>query len=590
MSQTDISIVIVNYNVKDYLTECLSSIKNALDYSSDVTIEVIVIDNASVDGSKDYFKDHFDWIDYTYSEENLGFGKANNIGIDKAKGTYTLLLNPDTVIEKDTLSLIKKKMDSNPEIWAAGCKVLNTDGSFQLACRRGFPTVWNSFCKLFGLQSAFPKVKLFSGYNKLYLSPDDEYDIEAIIGAFMFFRTDKLKKLAGFDPEFFMYGEDIDLCKRVWDSGGSIRYFPQMSIIHHKGESTKRSDINSLRHFYDAMSIYTKKHTSNSKVMLGLLAIAIKIRSSIAFLLQYKSDISIFSLDIIILMAVSISATKYVKGEFFNFPDWAYPDVFFTLIIIQFLSFFSLGLYFEKPLNAARAIPAILLNFLLLSSLTYYFNEYAFSRGIILLTSVIGGGILIFYRLFADISNGGSLKNDNIYIHESLKDNEILHRANMIRGVKPHFYSEMKELPFTKKLIIEPDDLIDYIANTPFIYRETGFAESYNINLPRNRFFKRIFDISVSILSLSILLPITVFHKKTALYLDTLLGKKSIVGIIPTENHKFAFNKIGVTNIALAYGLDSIDNETAEKMNMKYLKSYTLVKDIEIIFKTLLRK
>ena len=153
----DISIVIVNYNVKDFLLQCINSIQKS---ETSLIYEIIVIDNASTDGSKELFENmtlNSDNFYYHYSEQNLGFGKANNLGFGKANGKYTLILNPDTLVESDTLDTMYKYMESNPEIGSSGCKVLNLDGSFQSACRRGFPTPWASFCKLFGLQKLFPK-------------------------------------------------------------------------------------------------------------------------------------------------------------------------------------------------------------------------------------------------------------------------------------------------------------------------------------------------------------------------------------------------------------------------------------------------
>ena len=158
----DISVIIVNYNVKDFLVQCLNSVHIAL---QGIDSEIIVIDNNSTDGSKEYFSDkysdvHFDWL-----PNNIGFGAANNIGIQQSKGKYILLLNPDTIVHELTLKHMLEYMNSHIETGIAGCRVLNADGSFQIACRRGFPSPWASFCKLFGLQSLFPSSKLCAGYN-----------------------------------------------------------------------------------------------------------------------------------------------------------------------------------------------------------------------------------------------------------------------------------------------------------------------------------------------------------------------------------------------------------------------------------------
>ena len=260
-SDNDISIVIVNYNVKDFLYQCLDSIYLS---SSKLSIEIIVVDNNSSDGSVEFLRPIFPNVNFIELKENLGFGKANNIGFSIAKGDYILILNPDTVLEENTLDIMIEYMRSHIEVGIAGCKVLNSDGSFQLPCRRGFPTPWVAFCKLFGLQKMFPNSTIFAQYNQTFLSENETYYIDAIIGAFMFARREVIEELSGFDPDFFMYGEDLDLCFRTYKAGYKVAYVHEAKIIHYKGESTKRSSINEIKHFYNAMEIFSKKHVSNS--------------------------------------------------------------------------------------------------------------------------------------------------------------------------------------------------------------------------------------------------------------------------------------------------------------------------------------
>lgn len=589
-----ISIVIVNYNVKDFLSECLKSISrsNYLNYGG--KIEVIVVDNASTDGSNEYFPLHFPNVNYLYQNVNLGFGKANNIGIEEANGEYILLLNPDTVLNIDTLTTMVKNIEGKPDIWAAGCRVLNTDGTFQLACRRGFPTIWNSFCKLFGLQDMFPKVKLFSGYNKLYLSDKDEYDIEAIIGAFMFFRADRLKELGGFDKDFFMYGEDIDLCKRVWDSGGRVRYFPNTEITHHKGESTKRTDINHLAHFYEAMEIYAKKHTSNSLISLLLLKAAIKARGLFAFISQYKRDISIFLFDAALLSIAAMASTWFVKGEPFNFPSWAYPDVYIALILTHFASFFFVGVYLEKPLSIARSIPGLLLEFLLLSSLTYYFKEYAFSRGVLLLTIISGGGVILLSKILLSNINSARNKGRRILIPETYTDDSLLNLLAKRKKFILHTYDEGNynlesdiplelDLPYSQRRD-------SFIASTIFDGEIGPRYSLFNIKLPRYRFIKRFMDIVGATLGLTLLLPATIFTGNTKLMWRILSGKMSLVGVIPTEKHKFAFSKLGLTDTEKAYRLGRLSEKDIELLNEKYLRDYSPLTDLELLLATAFKR
>lgn len=168
------------------------------------------------------FKKNFPNVNLIALNKNTGFGFANNIGFENAKGKYILLLNPDTVLQEDTLQTMYEFMESNPEVGIAGCKVLNPDGTLQLACRRGIPTPWVAFTKLFGLQTLFPKSKLFGRYNLTFLPEDEFAYVDAISGSFMFLRREVFVQLRGFDSDFFMYGEDLDLCiraKKNWLEG-----------------------------------------------------------------------------------------------------------------------------------------------------------------------------------------------------------------------------------------------------------------------------------------------------------------------------------------------------------------------------------
>jgi len=277
--QFDISIIIVNYNVKDFLEQCLLSIRKSI---KNLSVETFVVDNNSTDGSIEYLKPLFSEVKFIQTGKNLGFGRANNIAIKKSNGKYILILNPDTILSEDTLEKMYSYMNSHPEVGIAGCKVLNGDGSFQLASRRSFPTPWVSFSKLFGLQKLFPKSKFFARYNLTFLSEDETYYIDAVIGAFMFCESKLIKKLNGFDEAYFMYGEDLDLCRQVQLAGKQIAYYHETTIIHFKGESTRRSSVNELKYFYESMDIFAKKYFSNSKIFLFLLRVAIKFRMSIS--------------------------------------------------------------------------------------------------------------------------------------------------------------------------------------------------------------------------------------------------------------------------------------------------------------------
>jgi GT2 family glycosyltransferase len=192
----DLSIIIVNFNVKEFLQNLLSSIEKS---SGNISKEIIVIDNASDDGSVEIIREKFPSVRLIASQKNLGFGRANNLGLEISKGKYILLINPDTIVQEDTFQKLIYFMEKTPEAGLVGCKVLNSDGTLQLACRRGFPGPWTSFTKVTGLSRLFPKSRLFAGYNLTYLDENQTYEVDAISGAFMMMKREVYEKIGGFD-------------------------------------------------------------------------------------------------------------------------------------------------------------------------------------------------------------------------------------------------------------------------------------------------------------------------------------------------------------------------------------------------------
>ncbi|MDR0612338.1 MAG: glycosyltransferase family 2 protein [Dysgonamonadaceae bacterium] len=254
-----LSIVIVNYNVKYYLEQCLDSVLKSV---QNLETEIFVVDNHSSDGSLEYLIPKFSSVHFIGNEENAGFSTANNQAIEQAKGEYILLLNPDTVLGEDTLSKVCRFMDENKQIGAVGVKMLDGFGRFLPESKRGFPSPWNSFTKISGLARLFPHSKIFGGYHLRYLDENETHEVEVLAGAFMMLRKETIEKSGSLDNRFFMYGEDIDLSYRINQAGYSNFYFPE-PIIHYKGESTKK-DIRYVKHFHEAMLIFFNKHYPHS--------------------------------------------------------------------------------------------------------------------------------------------------------------------------------------------------------------------------------------------------------------------------------------------------------------------------------------
>ena len=236
-----LSIIIVNYNVKHFLEQCLKSVEKAIE---PLDAEIIVVDNNSVDGSLKMINHKFPKVLVISNKTNTGFSVANNQGIRIAKGEHILLLNPDTVVQEDTLLKCVEFLDGNENAGALGIKMFDGKGKFLPESKRGLPTPKVAFFKIFGLSYIFPKSKLFGQYHLGYLNRDENHVVEVLSGAFMMIKKKVIEEVGNLDETFFMYGEDIDLSYRITKGGYKNYYFAASNIIHYKGESTKKSSIN----------------------------------------------------------------------------------------------------------------------------------------------------------------------------------------------------------------------------------------------------------------------------------------------------------------------------------------------------------
>ncbi len=647
MYKYDISIIIVNYNVKDFLLQCLKSIDESHQY---LKIEIIVVDNHSTDHSVKLLEPMFPRVHFIKLNENLGFAKANNIGIRQATGKYILILNPDTLLFEDTLKIMFEYMENNKEVGISGCKVLNSDGTFQLACRRGFPTPWASFCKLFGLQSLFPKWRLFSKYNQTFRSIDETYYIDAVIGAFMFCRAEIFDKVGLFDEDYFMYGEDIDLCYRTKSLGYEIAYVHKTSIIHYKGESTKRSSINGLKHFYEAMEIFSKKHFSKSSLFLKFIKLGILLRSIIARFLKYKKEIFLVFFDVLTINLTFIIGTKIRFGGYFNLPDYAYPLVFIVLTLVLLFSMISTGAYFENKYIIRRSITALMITFFILSSLTYFFKEYAFSRGVLLMTiglsvlstSLIRLLILIYEKLIGTRADRkiifiGTNTDKNYSIIEKMLESGNLN-INVVGWVSTTDdyddqlgYKILGNIDYLQKIIenyqvndviitdknIKYQDIINWILKgshkkvrfhlvneyeelqiSDMINEITGnlpYTPEYNILKFRTKLYKRLIDMAIPIFLLTLGLPLLYLlslkeDKILKELWEIIIGKKTIIGIYNYNGDSESQLKSGLTGLVHLIGANKLTKNQIDDLNNYYLQNVNISLDFDIMLKYIFRK
>lgn len=274
-----LSIVIVNYNVCGFLEQCLLSVRDAV---KGISHEIFVVDNASTDGSEAYISTRFPQVKYIYNTENVGFSKANNQAIAQSSGRYVLLLNPDTVVGESVLDEACHFLDEHDDAGALGVKMIDGDGKFLPESKRGFPSPWVSFCKIFGLSKLFPYSRRFGRYHLRFLDENSTHRVDVLSGAFMLLRRSTLDRCGLLDENFFMYGEDIDLSYRMTLTGEKNYYLP-LRILHYKGESTKTESLRYVRIFYQAMFIFLRKHYPHYN-LFALLSIktAIYMRTTTA--------------------------------------------------------------------------------------------------------------------------------------------------------------------------------------------------------------------------------------------------------------------------------------------------------------------
>jgi GT2 family glycosyltransferase len=387
-----LSIVIVNYNVEFFLEQCLQSVRKAI---AGLEAEVFVVDNASVDHSMEMVAQKFPEVITICNTKNVGFSTANNQAIRQSKGAYVLLLNPDTVVEENTFKDTLAFMDAHPEAGGLGVKMIDGKGNYLPESKRGLPTPMVAFYKMFGFTALFPKSKRFARYYLGHLSEQETHEVEVLAGAFMLMRRTALDKSGLLDEDFFMYGEDIDLSYRLIKAGFKNYYFAGTSIIHYKGESTKKGSLNYVRVFYQAMVIFAEKHFSQSyaRFFAWFINLAIYLRAGISLLRRFVSRISLPLLDACLLFGGLYYVKEYWEHNHRFVQGGEYPDALVWYAFPVYILFWILGLL----LSAGYQRPAKLYNIfkgigvgtlLILVGYSLVPEYYRYSRAIILLGAV----------------------------------------------------------------------------------------------------------------------------------------------------------------------------------------------------------
>ncbi len=631
-----LSVIIVNYNVEHFLEQCLLSVRKA---SKSVDMEVFVVDNISIDGSVTMVKEKFPEVILIENKDNVGFSKANNQAMRIAKGEYFLLLNPDTVVEEDTFKKVVSFMDSHPNAGGLGVKMIDGKGKFLPESKRGLPTPAVAFYKIFGLSSLFPKSKKFGRYHLGYLDKEETNEIEILSGAFMLMRKKVLDKIGLLDEAFFMYGEDIDLSYRIILGGYKNYYYPETKIIHYKGESTKKSSVNYVFVFYNAMIIFAKKHFSekNANTFSVLIKVAIYLRASIAIANRFVKKVSLPILDFIVSVAF-----LFVIAHFYQ--ELKPVKLEFSLLKIALplyggiwsLSMFFSGVY-DKPIKIMKLVKgsfiglAIILIIygllpksvqfsrviILVGMLTTMFSYFSI-RGFFHLIGIKGYNLVTTTKkryviigsleevkrvksLLEQISEvsyvatlspnnqneqlfDGSINQLEDFIHIN-KINEVVFCAKDLSAQEIiHQMSSVKTHENVDFKIAQPNSLFLIGSNSIHTSGDIQLLELNNINKPENKRNKRLFD-WFSASALLLLSPFIIFIQTNKFQflkntLSVWIGKNTWVSFNSTDERLHLPNlKPGI--FPITSGENKI--ERLHKLNLIYAKDYSVSLDFKVL-------
>ncbi|MBR4585042.1 MAG: glycosyltransferase [Bacteroidales bacterium] len=641
-----LSVVIVNYNVKHFLEQCLNSVAAAAEHCE---TEVFVVDNNSVDGSCNMLREKFPWVKLIENKKNYGFSYANNQAIKQSTGEYVLLLNPDTVIEEDTLKSVCYFMDAHPDAGGLGVKMIDGKGRFLPESKRGLPTPQVAFYKIFGLSKLFPRSKKFGKYHLTYLDKDQIHKVDVLSGAFMLLRAETLNKIGLLDETFFMYGEDIDLSYRITLGGYNNYYYPETTIIHYKGESTKKGSVNYVLVFYNAMKIFARKHFSKGKgagTMIFFINLAIYLRAAMAIAGRFITNAITPVIDALLILAGFLIITPLWETHLFG-EGSAYPHDVFVGAMIMYISVWLLSLLlsggYDKPVKMKNIYKGIFIGAVVILAVYALLPTYLrFSRALILLGTAWTLIVIPLVRLLLNYSKLTVFKvnlpkRKKVAVVGSKEECRSLvgqlmssrTKVSIVAYVSPDseedkFFagdvSQLDEIVTINKideLIFCAKDIqaqqiiktmlnlsslkLDYKIASPDGFSVIGSnsinttGELYNIDInaidkPENRRSKRMFDFVVSLLMI-LLSPILIWFIKGKLkayanLFAVLFGSKTFVSYCTAENDITLLPKIkkGVFSVGMVYGRE-VKKDVADRLNIMYAKDYHVSHDVTMLFK-----
>ena len=636
-----LSVIIVNYNVKHFLEQCLFSVQKAC---LNIDAEIIVADNNSTDGSRALLEPAFAGVKFLWNSNNAGFAKANNQALAEAKGEFILFLNPDTILPEDSIENCLQFFKSNKMAGAVGIRMIDGTGKFLKESKRAFPSPLTSLYKLAGLTMLFPRSKRFAKYHLGHLSENENHEVDVLAGAFMMIPKKVLDEIGNFDEMFFMYGEDVDLSFRIQKAGYKNYYFSESTIIHFKGESTKRGSLNYVRLFYKAMSLFVKKHYSGSKagVFIFLIHTAIIIRAFFSVLGKLLKRIGLPILDAgLILTAFWVTKffwSNYIRQEinyspnvlFIGFP--AFTAIF--LIVAYYSGLYDKG-YKQSQLIRSTSIAGLVL----LSVYALLPESIRFSRGILILAIFFAFLVMNLMRLFfiksryletgdeneesrQTIVVSGEKYFDTIIaiLQKAGLRKRVLGRVNNHAEETPGSLGSIEQLPnlvikYPVKEIIFCEDGLKYKEIINLVQRLPGGvrnkfhasgsnsivgsdsrkesgdyvsgSKKYEIEKPLNQRNKRLLDICIALFFI-LSFPVHIFLQKKPFQFyknvfSVLLKQKTWIGYAGNRDGLPALLNPVLTSTSLPAVLNELPAESLRKADEWYASGYSALLDLQII-------
>ncbi len=636
-----LSIVIVNYNVRYFLEQCLHAVERA---TKNIRAEVFVVDNNSVDGSCFMVKEKFPEVKLIENRKNHGFSYANNQAIRIARGEYILLLNPDTIVEEDTFTKTINYLDNHTNVGALGVKMIDGKGNFLPESKRGLPTPWVAFYKVFGFSKLFPRSKKFGQYHLSYLNEDEIHEIDILSGAFMLMRKQALDKAGLLDEDYFMYGEDIDLSYRIQQKGYTICYFPEAAIIHYKGESTKKGSINYVRIFYNAMIIFARKHFAHkgAGIFILLIHIAIYLRALLAIVKRFVSRIFYPLADFIIGLSGFFLIIPY--WEKFRYEAGYYPDLFLQVVVPVYILIWIFCTWlsggYDRPVrlkNLYKGVTGGTLFILLAYSLLP--DSLRFSRAMILLGGTWAFITLPVLRLLLDkvpflpfslhrntdkkiaiigdsqeaervkalleqaalqFSYAGTIHPDKEDAGDDLGNLRQINEIIAVHKIEELIFCSknipagdiiqtMLKLSSTKiNFKIAPTDAVSVIGSNSIDTAGDLYVIDMNaMTIPVNRRSKRLLDLLLALLFL-ILWPISILWVPSPgnFLLNSwkvLTGQRSWTGFDKLPRFQQTDTRNGIICPSDKFSIE-LTREQKLRLNLNFAKDYSIWKDLQLIF------